>query len=608
MPTFQISGALLQNRTTPIVPALNVWSRLEPLPLNADLGPALQAAIADPCWFLARQWQFAEFQGEDAGTPIDVRVEGEIATLGRFVAGPPDQNAASRAVDYKPNDIPLEVQVEREPARGGHARFAIDAGAHWLRMLRTSGLTAAANAFRSAYPVTLAAPRDPDIDADASAWRALSTLGAVDGRALAADLTPLKAADGSLTGVPARVTLAAADVQTVRALGASWLAWFTSALSEDPTAASWNPARQEYAASASARFSTGEIVLTADEYADGRLEWYDFRVGGLKTLGTPTTVTPATPITLPPVLPTPVEYPGKPADRYWEFEDAEVSFGGIESGPANLARMLLVEYALVYGNDWFVVPIEMPVGGLFRVSKFRVRDVFGVESLVGPSRNVDGVSWTMWQLTNPATSFSAAPPADFFFLPPVLAQTLESDPVEEIALFRDEMANMAWGVERRVQGATGAVVDRSRESLRAPLSQQIGGTVPDAAILYRLATPVLERWIPFVPVPAPGSTPATLTMQLERRAMLRTLADGTRVAVQPQGVLLRTNPSLAPDKEPALHLEEEEVPREGVVVQRTFQYARWLDGRSFVWLGRRKSVGKGEGSSGLRFDRLEPRG
>jgi hypothetical protein len=166
---------------------------------------------------------------------------------------------------------------------------------------------------------------------------------------------------------------------------------------------------------------------------------------------------------------------------------------------------------------------------------------------------------------------------------------------------------MAWGVERRVQGATGVVVDRTREPLRPALSQQIGGTIPDAAILYRLATPVLERWIPFVPVPATGSPapPSALTMQLERRAMLRTLADGTRLAIQPQGVLLRTNPAVAPDKEAALHLEEEEVPREGVVIQRTFQYARWLDGRSYVWLGRRKSVGKGEGSSGLRFDRIE---
>ena len=38
---------------------------------------------------------------------------------------------------------------------------------------------------------------------------------------------------------------------------------------------------------------------------------------------------------------------------------------------------------------------------------------------------------------------------------------------------------------------------------------------------------------------------------------------------------------------------------------RHYQYARWIDGSTFLWLGRRKSTGRGEGSSGLRFDRVE---
>ena len=605
MAAIQISGAVLAARTNAIIPALNVWSRLEPLPLSSDLGVSLQAAIADPCWLLARQYQFAEFQGEDAGTPIDVRVEGEIANLSRYLSGPIDANAAKRASDYSSSDVPLEVQVEREPSRSTHVRFAIDAGAHWLRMLRSAGLTNAAQAFRSAYPVTLAAPRDPDFDDAGAAWRAMAALGAVDGRTLAADLVPLRQVDGTLSGLPTRVPVAQTDVDKVKPLAATWLGWFSSSLSESLTGSSWNPARQEYAAAASAEFSTGEVVLSADEYADGRLEWYDFHIQSGATLGTPTTTVAPSPVTLSPVLPTPVGYPGKPADRYWEFEDANVSFGGIDGGAVNIARMLLVEYALVFGNDWFVVPVDMPVGSLFRTTKFRVRDTFGVESVIAPSKSVDGPSWTMWQLSSPAATLSSASAApSFFFLPPVLAQTLESDPVEEVALFRDEMANMAWGVERRVQGATGETVDRTREPLRAAANQGASGNVPDASILYRLATPVFERWIPFVPVAMAGSSAAALAMQLERRAMLRTLPDGTRVTVQPQGVLLRSDLSLTVDHD-ALRLEEEEVPREGVVVERTFQYARWLDGRSFVWLGRRKSVGKGEGASGLRFDRID---
>jgi hypothetical protein len=44
-----------------------------------------------------------------------------------------------------------------------------------------------------------------------------------------------------------------------------------------------------------------------------------------------------------------------------------------------------------------------------------------------------------------------------------------------------------------------------------------------------------------------------------------------------------------------------EIPREGAVT-RSYQYARWIGGVPLLWIGRRKSIGRGEGSSGLRFD------
>jgi len=54
-----------------------------------------------------------------------------------------------------------------------------------------------------------------------------------------------------------------------------------------------------------------------------------------------------------------------------------------------------------------------------------------------------------------------------------------------------------------------------------------------------------------------------------------------------------------------LSLFEEEVPREGVRVTRGYQFTRWIDGSSHLWVGRRKGVGRGEGSSGARFDSIE---
>jgi hypothetical protein len=52
-------------------------------------------------------------------------------------------------------------------------------------------------------------------------------------------------------------------------------------------------------------------------------------------------------------------------------------------------------------------------------------------------------------------------------------------------------------------------------------------------------------------------------------------------------------------------MHDEEVPREGARVTRAYQYARWVDGSTHLWSGRRKQPGRGEGSSGLQFDILE---
>ena len=58
-------------------------------------------------------------------------------------------------------------------------------------------------------------------------------------------------------------------------------------------------------------------------------------------------------------------------------------------------------------------------------------------------------------------------------------------------------------------------------------------------------------------------------------------------------------------RDPKLLLREDEVPREGARATRAYQLARWVDGTTFLWLGRSKGVGRGEGSSGLRFDVTE---
>ena len=66
----------------------------------------------------------------------------------------------------------------------------------------------------------------------------------------------------------------------------------------------------------------------------------------------------------------------------------------------------------------------------------------------------------------------------------------------------------------------------------------------------------------------------------------------------PRGGVLEQSPVEQPNL-----IREEELLRGGAVVTRSYQQTRWTDGSTATWLGRRKLNGRGEGSSGLAFDR-----
>lgn len=79
--------------------------RLEPIRPVADLDRGFRAEIADPVWFLARQWQLAEHQGEDAASPIRVS----------FVATHDPIDPLDADPDMDPQIVPAEAIVESEP-------------------------------------------------------------------------------------------------------------------------------------------------------------------------------------------------------------------------------------------------------------------------------------------------------------------------------------------------------------------------------------------------------------------------------------------------------------------------------------------------------------
>jgi hypothetical protein len=114
-------------------------------------------------------------------------------------------------------------------------------------------------------------------------------------------------------------------------------------------------------------------------------------------------------------------------------------------------------------------------------------------------------------------------------------------------------------------------------------------------------TSVPESWIPFIPVHVPGDN---REIQLQRAALPRILKGDPDppAKVQPRSVLLRQGLDLAPPQ--PYFVFEEEVPRAGTRLFQAFERTRWSDGRVHTWLRVRRQTGRGEGTSGLAFDKL----
>jgi hypothetical protein len=583
------------------MPSITSWMRLEPRSRDAEMNTSLQARIYDPLWLLARQWQLGEFQGEDNGAPVMARWRAESAPLTRYYSGAIAPDNRVDAPNYDARGMPLESLVEREAVRPDlgqtsleKLRLAAEAGQQFLRMLELQPLSDDyRNAFIGEYPfLALTMEQRATLDRDSLGFFDLMASRVPDGRRLHAAFRSADA--GAITIAPA-LQITPADLAEVEKAARLWLQWYETFFSEpDAINPAWLPERMEYAFSVATRLSDGECTLTAQEYFDGQLDWYAFDVNPQVSLGAATN-NPSTEVTHT-VIPAPVSFRGMPAARFWEFEDAQVDFGSVDAGPTDLARMLLVEFALDYGNDWFVMPIELDVGSLYRTRSLIVTDTFGVRTLIKSSSELGEPhsSWRMFQHSYTRGSGITKPASNLFFLPPSLLKSMESRPIEEVLFLRDEMANLAWAVERLIESPVERPINRFETYMEKKRRREREATekVPAAGepLRYRLSTEIPDYWIPLMPARVGEG------LRLKRGAVLKT--DGLPEPIHSMGRIL------TPDSGRQLELFEEEVPREGVRVTRNYQYTRWFDGSTHLWIGRRKQIGRGEGSSGLGFDVL----
>jgi hypothetical protein len=583
----------------PTTSSITSWTRLEPQCADADIGATTNARLFDPLWLMTRQWQIGEFQGEDTGSPVLARVRATNATLtrchfGELSAG----NIAAQA--YDPARAPLEALVERRRMRatdGNDSRMltlAVEAGLHFLRMLE---LNAIAKKYRPAF---LAKYAMQALSAQAAAVADEATLRLVRTSAgRAPDARLLASAFRHPTTVQIvfdpSLNITTADAGAVGQIATAWLIWYDGLFAEPANAAddAWTPSRLEYAVSVSTRLSAqpqDAMTLSATEFGGGRLDWSSFDINAKFKMDTTGdhSFAPINEVT----IPAPVTFRGTPAARFWELEDAKVAYGLLPAGPTDLAHLLMIEYASSYGNDWYVVPLTVPVGSLTRVDSLVITDTFGVRSLLRAIGDpaLPKPYFSMWQQSNIryAGDPIGVPVSNRFFLPPTIGRSIDGTALEDVLLMRDEMANLAWGIERSIEGPVETSLPIANGSATTGLAPAAASS---ALPRYLLSSTVPDNWIPLLPVQLDTKG----TMRLKRGAVLQ--PDGSSKVHQARSEVLNAAPGLL--------LYDEEIPREGANITRRRRMTRWIDGSTWVWTSFRNEVGRGEGSAGLRFDELD---
>jgi hypothetical protein len=294
--------------------------RLEPGHVFGDLARGLAAEVADPVWFLGRQWQLGEHQGEDAASPLWAEYRAELTPLDPFDGDP----------RLDPTSIPAEAIVEAAP------------GDFWTAGRRVAaGRQVAAAAAAVGRPL----PADPEL-------------------LLQGLPVPYDALDGS--GPDGRVLY-----ERRAALGLDD-DWFGERPPEPPARDLWNPAELRY----DADFTADGSTLALRRHDGGDLDWY--------SVDATVPPAPQVPPPAATALVSRVTYPGAPNPRWWQIEEAGTDLGAYPPDRSHFATLLLIEAVVSHGDDWFTFPVPGRAGHVVALQEVTVHDSFGDTWTVAP--------------------------------------------------------------------------------------------------------------------------------------------------------------------------------------------------------------------------------
>jgi hypothetical protein len=572
-------------------------SRLEARPRDNDLRRSLAAEIRDPLWFLSRQWQMGEFEGEDTGSLAYIQYSGSTSPIPRWVK-------QGNEVALDPG-APLEQQTLSEP-------FAPDLGMQvelshdFSDLLRkavndedkvTSVLTAfgALDAYQI-KPLTDDVELNP-VDPASKRFAAVAAGHALNGYALYTLGIAVQGGGALPSDLPTDPALVAQLRTALSNLVDRVRAVFGDVGPADPL--TWQKDRLEYQLQVVAIDPSGQgnARLDAHPDSDGEYDWFSFDVRSKNAAASEAAPTPVS-FTM---VPTRVHFDGMPAPRFWNFEENTLALPDITAERDDLVKIMVADFMLVHSNDWYTIPYALPVGSLAKTNHILVRDVFGKLTVVRRADNgaAPGTDrWTMFSITDrsgPSEGLS-----DYFILPPTPGPAMQLGSVlEDVRFGRDEMANMAWGIERTTVSPIGeprsgrerdAEIDARRSLPAAPQHS-------DFPLRYAIESEVPANWIPLLPI---QPDPANPSIVLQRGRAVKATSSGP-APVSALSKILNPGPPGS-----IYRIAEEEVPRSGLRVERIVYRTRWIDGTSHLWVQRRRRVGAGESQSNLNFDQPLP--
>ena len=617
--------------------------RLESRTRDEDLTNALRFRVHDPLWMLARQWQLGELKGNNAGSALAVE-----CYIKRRMA---------KVSEGKQQCDPIEPEVE-SVNHDATPLMRVEAAMYFIDLLQTycKGFNhaGALKALRTIFPLDDMAKDFGNSSLEAvevqEHTRSLNTRLGVFSKAFATKLFDGVKLYDSLLGNDER-RLYETVKRTYEAIKPHcencgkydenqfyWepLSYFKDWMQKtyfpkDKETSHWKNNQLGY----DCKVEVGQKVFEAKDYSSGQLSWYSFDICSESSSND------SGQTERPTAIPTLATYPGAPSKRLWQFEDHKVFLGNAVGMQAK-GNIAMMQYATMYGNDWMLIPLTTELGTYFSVDKIIVTDSFGITSLINKMSGTDddnNVSFGQrWQMFGNVYNGQRKRADSGLFFPPALNQIMEGTPLEEVQLLRDETSNMVWGVETSTYDGCGGNIDLGMEATQVQtfideqnhpklenetptleIRKEEDGSIHTASnrtadYAYVLQTQVPLNWIPFVP-----QHPSDSQKQCEpfflggrdvvlRRGKMPCFFNNEYKAVRPRTQFLsqgiRKENEADGVKESPLIINEEEVQQVGTRIVKNFQRARWINGKTFNWLGYQTQIKGMQGNSGLLFDSL----